>query len=216
TELRNSDTKSGAGADQIIGQNQQAKAQAATRVDLLGDSPPKTIAEFHEFWLSAPGLDPIGSRGRVPARGKANARLMVLVIDPEEHDSETLLSGPQGELLTNFIAATDVDESEVYFASALTRHTPMADTATIAASGMETVLAHHISLAAPERVIAFGANILPLLGHNPTKDIHSLHEINQGNPRMPLLVSEGLDSLMSMPRLKARFWRRWNEWSAKR
>jgi DNA polymerase len=27
-------------------------------------------------------------------------------------------------------------------------------------------------------------------------------------------VSETLDALMEMPRLKARFWRRWIEWSA--
>ncbi|MEM7664336.1 MAG: hypothetical protein AAF250_00635 [Pseudomonadota bacterium] len=187
---------------------------ATPRADLLGDSPPQSLDEFREFWLSAPGLDPIGPRGRVPPRGEANAKLMVLVIDPEERDGETLLSGPQGQLLNNFIAATDLGQSDVYFASALPRHTPMADTASIAAAGMDVVLAHHIKLSAPERVIAFGANILPLLGHDPTKDILSLREINQGNLRKPLLVNEGVDSLMAMPRLKARFWRRWNEWPA--
>ena len=86
--------------------------------------------------------------------------------------------------------------------------------AAIANGGMDTVLRHHIKLASPKRIIAFGANILPLLGHDRAQDVTSLREINHDGASTPLLVSEGLDSLMSMPRLKARLWRRWMEWSS--
>lgn len=189
----------------------QEKAQ---RVDLLGPAPPSDLAAFQQFWLEAPGLDAIGPRGRVAPRGPAGAELMVLVIDPEERDSERLLSGPQGRLLTRMLEAMGLDEAQTYIASALPRHTPMADTAGLAASGLDSVTLHHIKLAAPKRVLAFGANIPPLLGIGLTKDILSLREINQSSSSTPLLFSEGLDSLMSMPRLKARFWRRWMEWSA--
>jgi len=186
------------------------------RTDLLGDSPPATLAEFHEFWLTATGLDAIGPRGRVPPRGTTGAKLMVLVVEPEEGDNEALLTGPQGRLLAKMLKAMGLSENDVYLASALPRPTPMADTASIAASGLDAVTAHHITLAAPKCVLALGGNILPLIGHELPKDLTSLREINLVNPPMPLLVSEGLDSLMAMPRLKARFWRRWIEWSAER
>jgi DNA polymerase len=184
------------------------------RLDLLGDSAPSDLAAFHQWWLEAPGLDAIGPRGRVPLHGQAGAELMVLVIDPEEGDRDRLLAGPQGRLLARIIPAMGLRQEDVYLASALPRHTPMADTAALAAGGMDEVLAHHIKLACPNRVLAFGTNILPLLRHELTKDLPSLREINQGPRFIPLLVSEGLDSLMAMPRLKARFWRRWIEWSA--
>lgn len=184
------------------------------RIDLLGATPPADLDAFRQFWLEAPGLDAIGPRGRVAPRGPAGAELMVLVIDPEERDGERLLSGPQGRLLSRMLAAMGLEEEQIYIASALPRHTPMADTSALAVGGLDSVTLHHIKLAAPKRVLAFGANIPPLLGIGLTKDILSLREINQSSSSTPLLVSEGLDSMMTMPRLKARFWRRWMEWSA--
>jgi len=192
----------------------EAAPKVVERVDLLGANPPQTLGQFQKWWLTAPGLDTIGPRGRVAPRGSENAELMVLVIDPEQSDHETLLSGPQGKLLSRIIAAMGVSEEKVYFASALPRHTPMADTAAIAAAGMDEVTSLHINLVSPRHVLAFGAGIPPLLGHGLTKDLSLLREINQTTPTVPLFVTEGLDAMMAMPRLKARFWRRWIEWSA--
>ena len=183
------------------------------RIDLLCETPPQTLAEFREWWMEAPGLDAIGPRGRIASRGPANAELMVLVIDPEESDRDRLLSGPQGRLLSRMLKAMGLDEEQTCIASALPRHTPMADTASLAARGMDAVTAHHIALAAPKRLLAFGGNILPLIGHELPKDAPSLREINQTSASVPVMVSEGLDSVLTMPRLKARFWRRWIEWS---
>ncbi|MEM1053166.1 MAG: hypothetical protein AAGI28_13835 [Pseudomonadota bacterium] len=185
------------------------------RVDLLGPNPPQDLAAFREWWLTAPGLDAIGTRGRVAPRGPYNPELMVLVIDPEQNDDETVLSGPQGRLLKRIITAMGLNEEAVYFASALPRHTPMADTAALAASGMDEITQFHVNLVSPQRLLAFGAGIPPLLGHALTNDLSLLREINQTKPPIPLLVTEGLDAMMAMPRLKARFWRRWVEWSAK-
>lgn len=184
------------------------------RVDLLGANPPQTLEEFREWWLTAPGLDSIGPRGRVAPRGPQNASLMVLVIDPEQADRDTLLSGPHGKLLARILAAIGLREEEVYFASALPRHTPMADTASIAAAGMDEVNLLHVNLASPKQVLGLGAGIPPLLGHGLTNDLSLLREINQTSASTPLIVSEGLDAMMAMPRLKAKFWRRWIEWSA--
>jgi uracil-DNA glycosylase len=193
--------------------DQEFVPKPAERVDLLGSNPPKTLAEFQEWWLSAPGLDAIGPRGRVPPRGPEGAELMVLVTDPEQGDRDALLSGPQGRLLNRIIAAMGLSQGSVYFASTLPRHTPMADTAAIAASGMDEITKFHVNLVSPRQVLAFGAGIPPLLGHGLTNDLSLLREINQTTASIPLFVTEGLDAMMAMPRLKARFWRRWIEWS---
>ena len=163
--------------------------------------------------MEAPGLDAIGPSGRIAARGNPNPQLMILVLDPEEQDRDELLTGPKGKLLANMLAAMGIGLEQTYFATALPRHTPVADTANLAASGMDRVTLHHIGLVSPQKLLIFGSDILPLIGQNVTKPETSLREINQNSAEVPLLVSEGLDSLMAMPRLKARFWRRWIEWS---
>ncbi len=183
------------------------------RADLLGEAPPQDLAAFGQWWLEASGIDAIGPRGRTAPRGAANPELMVLVVDPEEHDSDQLLSGPQGRLLAAMLAAMGLSEESVYIASALPRHTPMADTGALAAGGMDAVTLHHIGLVSPQKLIAFGSGILPLIGQDVSPADTYLHEINQNARKVPVLMSEGLDSLMAMPRLKARFWRRWMEWS---
>ncbi len=190
-----------------------AKPAAPEKIDLFAGTPPSDLAAFHDWWLTAPGLDPIGPRGRVAPRGNPDADLMVLVTDPEENDAEKLLSGPQGRLLDRMLAAMGFGEQDFYLASALPRHMPLAEGSAMADAGYHEVLMHHIALKAPHKIIAFGANILPLLGHNAAQGTKPLREINHERGRVPLLVSEGLDSLMAMPRLKARFWRRWLEWT---
>lgn len=181
------------------------------RANLLGDSPPADLAAFRQWWMEAPGLDTARGFPRVPPRGNAGAPLMVLVPYPEETDTERLLSGPQGRLLCAILAAMGIEESAAYIAAALPCCTPLADLPALAAGGMDGVTLHHISLARPARLIAFGTGLAPLLGANPDQP---LREINYAGHKVPVLSSEALDALMNMPRLKARFWRRWMEWSA--
>lgn len=136
---------------------------------------------------------------------------MVLVPQPEEHDRERLFEGPQGRLLANILAAMGLDDSAVYFASALPCYTPMADLAALAAGGFDAVLAHHIALAAPQRLLVLGSGLAAML--SPEND-QPLREINHAGGKTPVMVSETLEAMLHMPRLKARFWRRWMEWSA--
>jgi uracil-DNA glycosylase len=184
---------------------------ATLRRDLLGESPPGDCAAFREWWLTIPGIDTARAYPRIAPRGDAGAALMVIVPQPEQGDTGSLLSGPQGRLLGNILAAMGLDDSAVYIASALPCHTPMADLALLAAGGMDAVTAHHIGLVRPARLIAFGTGLAPMLGSNAE---HPLREINHAGGNVPVIVSETLDALMEMPRLKARFWRRWIEWSA--
>ena len=192
---------------------EQKPAPAPEKIDLLGQNPPQDLAAWREFWLSEPGLDAVGPRGRIAAQGEANADLMVLVVDPEEGDRDQLLSQSQGQLLNRILAAMGTDRQNIYLASALPRHTPMADCHALAAGGFEGLLRHHIGLAGPKRILALGRNILPFLGHEAAQDHAALSEYCHDDHSTPLMVAESLESMMGSPRLKARFWRRWLAWT---
>lgn len=188
-----------------------SNAPGTLRRDLLGESPPADLATFRDWWLNASGLDTAQGYPRIAPRGDRGAALMVLVPQPEEGDRARLLEGPQGRLLANILAAMGMDDSAVYLAAALPCHTPMADLAALSASGLDTVLAHHIGLAAPARVLVLGSGLGTFL--TAVKD-DPLRGLNQTVVNTPVMVSETLEAMMDMPRLKARFWRRWMEWSA--
>lgn len=193
---------------------EQATAQpTATEKDLLGEEPPTDLAQFRSWWLGEPGLDSIGPRGRIAPEGNAGCELMILVVDPEQGDRDGLLTQTQGRLLDAMLRAMVFNRSNIYLASALPRHTPMADGEAMAAAGFGKVLHHHIGLAAPKRIITFGSNILPLLGHEVAQDPARFHEFAHDSGNAQLMWSEGLESMIAMPRLKSRFWRRWLEWT---
>jgi DNA polymerase len=173
---------------------------------------PQEQADFAGWWLSEPSLDSGRVAGRVPPRGMHGAALMVLVEQPEAGDSDVLLSGPQGHLIDAMLSAMGVAPDQVYRASVLTRHTPMPDWAGLAADGIGEILAHHLKLAAPARVISFGNNILSLLGHDPAQMTANLHSFNQEGGSIPVLGAPGLDA-MTRARAKAGFWQRWLEWT---
>ena len=88
---------------------------------------PQNLAGFAEWWMTEPSLDNGHFGGRVPPRGPMGARLMVVVPEPERDDRDTLLSGPQGKLVDAMLMAMGLAAENVYFASALPRHTPAAD-----------------------------------------------------------------------------------------
>ena len=190
---------------------------AVIRRNLLGDSPPADLPAFRAWWCSAPELDAGRTFPRIPPRGEPGAALMVLVPQPDEHDRAHLLEGPQGRLLANILAAMGLNEGQVYIASALPCHTPMADLGALAAGGMDAVLAHHVTLARPQRLLALGAGLAPMLA-TPVAgaDATPLREINHNGANVPVMISEALDAMMALPQLKARFWKRWIEWSAAR
>lgn len=196
------------------GANRSEDAAApGPRRALWGDSPPASLEEFRSWWLAAPELG-AGSYPRIAPRGEAGARLMVLVPDPEQSDETQLLSGPQGRLLARIIAAIGLSLEDCYIASALPRHTPMADLAGLAASGMDALVQRHIALVAPQQLILFGQGLSAFVAPPNAVEKQPLREINQDGVSPLVMVTETLGSMLDMPRLKASFWRRWMEWSA--
>ncbi len=174
---------------------------------------PQDLAGFQAWWLAEPSLDEGGLAPRVTPVGEAGAELMILVAMPEEADRDALLSGPQGALLDGFLKAAELAPAQVYRAAVLPRHTPLADWARVEREGMGAVLAHHVALARPKRLIAFGRNILPLCGHDPAQGAQKLQTFNHEGGRVPALFETGLERLLGNWQLRARLWQRWLDWT---
>jgi uracil-DNA glycosylase len=173
---------------------------------------PQELAAFTAWWLSEPSLDAGQVFGRVAPRGPQNALLMVLVDHPEAGDSQVLLSGEQGRLVHAILAAIGIAPDQAYVASVLPRHMPMPDWSALTAAGLGQIALHHIALAAPQRVISFGANVSSLLGHDPAKSADPLQQFYHVGPSIPALAAPGLTTLMARPRGKAALWQALLDW----
>jgi uracil-DNA glycosylase family 4 len=174
---------------------------------------PGDLSGFVDWWMSEPLLDAGRVSDRVPPRGNAGAELMVIVAHPEADDREGLLSGPEGRLLSSMLQAMGIAPETTYVASALPRHTPHADWAAASMAGLGTALLRHIELVAPRRIIVFGSNILPLLGHDLPKSPADLRKVNHEVVKSALMVARELGALLGRASWKAGFWQRWLEWT---
>ena len=170
---------------------------------------PQDLAAFDAWWMNEPSFD---TGLRIPPRGPASAKLMVLVEQPEGQDSGSLLSGPQGKLLAGILQAMDIAHDEVRLAAVLPCFTPSPDWQTLSASGIGDLLLHHLQISAPQRLIVFGSNIPPLLGHDPAQSPANLPDFNHEGRIIPLLADRSLDAL-TRAKAKSAFWQRWLEWS---
>lgn len=176
------------------------------------DAMPAGHPQFLDWWMKEPALAEGALATRVAPRGRTGAELMVLVPEPEADDRESLLSGPQGRLLDAMLAAFGVEQQDCYIASALPRHLPGADWAALNAMGMGEIVAHHIALVAPKRLIMFGASVLSLIGNGPPQGPADLRFFNHVDERIPLLACRSLAALLEQPRWKSGIWRAWLDW----
>ena len=140
---------------------------------------------------------------------------MILVAEPEQGDTEVLLSGPQGRLLDAMLAAMGTAPGDAYVASVLPRHTPHADWTAPAARGLGELARHHVALVEPKRLIVFGSNILPLLGHDPAQNPAASAQFQHEALTLPMLAARDLAVLLERPRWKAAFWQTWLDWTGK-
>lgn len=178
-----------------------ARAREGQAATAIGGDPqhwPRDLAEFRSFWLTEPTLDPGTLDERVAPAGEAGAPLMVLIGQPEDGDREALLSGHCGALLARILRAMGLDESQVYLASALPRCSPLPEWDDLAARGLAALTRHHIALAAPRRLIAFGRAPAMLATGS----------------EVPMLAAPQLGTLLRSAALKRKFWHAWLDWSA--
>lgn len=174
---------------------------------------PGRLEDFGAWWLSAPDLLEGDTTRRVPPRGPASAELMILVAEPEIDDTDVLLGGPQGSFVSNMVAAMGISTDQTYFASVLPRPTPLADWEGLARAGLGEVARHHISLAAPKRLLIFGRTISSLLGHDPAQSSAFLLDINHPDRTIPTLACWDLAAMLVRAKARAGFWQRWLDWT---
>ncbi len=188
---------------------------AAPKPRIGGDpaSWPHDLAGFHRWWLEEPSLDIGGLAQRVAPRGVAKPELMLLVPMPEAGDAERLLSGPEGRLIASLVAAMGLSPERVYHAAALPRHLPLPDWTQLSQDGLGDVLAHHIALVEPRRLIVLGTRVLPLLGHDPAQAAPGISELAIQGRKLPVLASFAPERLLGNARQRAALWRSWLDWT---
>ncbi len=174
---------------------------------------PATLEKFAPWWLSEPTLAPRGLP-RVSPSGPANPALMVLVPMPAEDDGEALLSGKTGTLLDAMLAAFGIDPAQVYRASALPARIALPDwvglAGTRSGAGLGAVLARHVALVAPKRLLVFGrTDILALMGHSSAHSAANLRVFNHDSVSVPAGFEYDLETLLAKPGWKAGVWQRW-------
>ncbi len=174
---------------------------------------PRDLAAFRDWWIASPDFTPGGFGARVPPRGKAGAAYLFLVPEPDAGDDATLLSGPQGRLLRSFIGAAGLAEADCYFASALPASITMPDWQELRARGLDAVTTHHLGLARPQRIVAFGRNLLPLLGHDTAQAASNGLHFKTNDSEIRLLAAPTLNELLRAPQRRRRFWQRWLTWT---
>ncbi|MDF8333916.1 hypothetical protein [Novosphingobium cyanobacteriorum] len=191
-------------------------ADAAPPPPRVGGSPeswPTDLAEFRAWWLSDPSLAPSGLR-RVAPSGEAGADLMVLVAMPLADDGDTLFSGKAAPVIDAMLGAMGLDRSRTYCASALPARVAMPDWATLAAEGLGAVLAHHVALAAPRRLLVLGQkDISPLLGHDPAQSGPNLRSVDHEGGSVPAMAAADLELILGKGSSRAQLWNRWLDWT---
>lgn len=174
---------------------------------------PDSLEKFREWWMTEPSLAPGSLERRLPPRGVAGAELMVLVGQPEEDDREGLLSGDTGNQLKPLLQAMGLAEHQVYLASALPAAMAMPDWDDLARGGLGEIVRHHIALARPARLLAFGRGQLAMFGIAPEQFREPL-ALECGGRMVPLLSAPDFPQIARSPVRRERLWQRWLDWTA--
>lgn len=176
---------------------------------------PQTLDAFTAWWCETEAL-PFPPARRIAPAGPAAAPLMILLPMPEADDDGALLTGRAGRVIDGMLAALGLDRAAIYLASALPVHVPMPDWAQLRADGLGALVAHHVALAAPQRVLVFGrGSISALMGNDLPNNAAALREFNHDSGSVPAVFANDLAALMARPALKAGLWNRLLDWTGK-
>ncbi|MGX7895083.1 hypothetical protein [Tsuneonella sp. HG222] len=172
---------------------------------------PQTLADFAPWWAALPELP--GAGPAIAPCGEAEPELLVLVPMPEAEDRDGLLSGRQGTMIANMLRAMGIADGKALVAAALPRHASHPDWEFLAARGLGGVLSHLLTLAAPQRVLVLGREMLPLFGHGPAQGGAAPQEIALENLPVPVLATLNPETLLAQPRFRKALWHGWLDWT---
>jgi DNA polymerase len=135
---------------------------------------------------------------------------MILVDMPDREDEAAgaLLSGAAGRLFDRMLAAIGRDRQSVYLTALSVKRPPAGRVTDEAAEKLEALIRHHLSLAAPKRVLALGnAASRALTGLDVTQARGSLRVIKHDGGTSEVLASFHPRFLFERPAAKADAWR---------
>lgn len=174
---------------------------------------PTALADFAGWWCTDPLLETPGTGQRLAPRGVPESELMVLVARPEQGDSGALLSGPEGQLVSNMLRAMGIADNRAYIAAALPRFVSHPDWAALGGGGLGEILRHLVALARPRRLLILGRQLLPLFEHGPAQDAAPVQIIALEGVAPPVLVAVDPETLLRERRFRAALWKAWLEWT---
>ena len=173
---------------------------------------PESLEKFREYWMADETLSHLGPDRRVPPRGVAGAKLMVIVPEPLEGDADGLLSGGPGKFVEAMVRAMGIAPHEAYLASALPAALALPDWNDLASRGLAEVTRHHIALARPRRVLTLGRSLAPLFDVSPEM-AREPAVVKAGEAMLPLLLAPELAELARYAPRRKNFWNRWLDWT---
>jgi uracil-DNA glycosylase family 4 len=142
---------------------------------------PDTLAAF-EAWRVGADAPEAGWHSRpFAAAGNAAAEILIVIDMPEREDAESghLLSGAAGRLFDRMLAAIGRDRSSVYLVPLCAARPAAARIAPEIEARLGELLAHHIALASPKRVLLMGnAPSRAMLGLDFLRARGSLRPVN--------------------------------------
>ena len=184
----------------------------STAPSVVEEALPDTLEKFRSWWMTEPGLAAGVLERRVPPRGVAGAKLLLLLPQPFDDDAEGLLSGAAAPFVAAMLRAMGLAEHETYVASALPAPMALPDWMQLSATGLGAVTRHHIALARPQRVVLFGRAQLALFGI-PAERARDPLSIDCAGTAYPLLAAPDLSNLARSGARRATFWNRWLDWT---
>lgn len=145
-----------------------AQADAATALSKPSDTAPPvalptTADAFDRWWLEGqdvPGL--IAGAPRVPASGRADARLMLLTDCPDAADMSegALFAGKSGQLLDAMLAAIGVSRADVRIAALLPSRPPGGLIDPGITSRLADIARHHVAIIRPKAMLIVGQHAM--------------------------------------------------------
>jgi DNA polymerase len=171
---------------------------------------PETLAEF-AAWRVGSHIPEAGWPGRaIPAQGDAVSGLMIVVDMPDREDDTAgeLLSGTAGRLFDRMLAAIGRDRQSVYLTSLAVKRPPAARVTDDVSQSLEALLRHHVSLAAPKRLLALGnAASRAITGVDVADARGGLRGVNYEGGTVDVVASFHPRFLLERPAAKADAWK---------
>ena len=171
---------------------------------------PDTLAEFAAWRIGSTAPEAGWPGQALGAQGDAASGLMIVVDMPDREDETAgaLLSGSAGRLFDRMLAAIGRDRQSMYLTALAVKRPPAGRVADEAGQKMEALIRHHLSLAAPKRVLALGnAASRAITGLDVANARGSLRVVNHDGGTSEVVASFHPRFLLERPAAKADAWR---------